>query len=167
MSFALSPEREKQLEEVLERYPDQQAACIPLLHLCQKQNGWLSDEVLEWVATRLELSAAHVQGVATFYSLLDTDPVGRHQIWVCRTLSCALQGSDAVLAHCEKRLGIHCGETTADGGITLRTAECLASCGTGPMMQVDEDYHEKLTLEDVDRILDDLLHDDVVEREQP
>jgi NADH-quinone oxidoreductase subunit E len=164
MSFALSPEREKQLEELLERYPDQQAACIPLLHLCQKQNGWLSDEVLEWVATRLELSSAHVRGVATFYSLLDTDPVGKHQIWVCRTLSCALQGSDAVLAHCEKRLGIHCGETTADGAITLRTAECLASCGTGPMMQVDEDYHEKLTLEDVDRILDDLLNDDVVER---
>lgn len=163
MSFALSPEREKQLEELLERYPAPQAACIPLLHLCQQQNGWLTEEVLEWVASRLELSAAHVRGVATFYSLLDTEPVGKHQIWVCRTLSCALQGADRVLARCEKRLGIRCGETTPDGKITLRTAECLASCGTGPMMQVDEDYHEKLTMEDVDRILDALLNDDAVE----
>ncbi|MBW2523119.1 MAG: NADH-quinone oxidoreductase subunit NuoE [Deltaproteobacteria bacterium] len=163
MSFALSPERDKQLEEILERYPDQQAACIPLLHLCQEQNGWLSDDVLEWVAARLELSAAHVRGVATFYSLLDTEPVGKHRIWVCRTLSCALQGSDRVLAHIEKRLGIRCGETTADGKITLRTAECLASCGTGPMMQVDLDYHEKLSLEDVDRILDELLSDEAAD----
>lgn len=160
MSFALSPEREKQLEEILERYPDTQAACIPALHLCQEQNGWISGEVVEWLATRLELSAAHVQGVATFYSLLDTEPVGKHRIWVCRTLSCALQGADRILAHCEKRLGIRCGETTADGRVTLRTAECLASCGTGPMMQVDRDYHEQLTIEEVDRLLDELLADD-------
>lgn len=160
MSFALSPEREKQLEELLERYPDQQAACIPLLHLCQDQNGWISEEVIEWVASRLEVSAAHVRGVATFYSLFFTEPVGKHRIWVCRTLSCALMGADGVLQRCEKRLGIRCGETTPDGRISLHSAECLASCGTGPMMQVDEQYHEKLSLEDVDHILDDLLSGD-------
>lgn len=157
MSFALNPEREKQLQEILERYPDSQAACIPLLHLCQEQARWISSEVVEWVADRLDLTPAHVQGVATFYSVFQTEPVGRHQVWVCRTLSCALQGSDRVLAHCEKRLGIHCGETTKDGQVTLHTAECLASCGSGPMMQVDRDYHENLTLEDVDHVLERLM----------
>ena len=163
MSFALSPEREKQLEEILERYPDPRGACIPALHLCQEQNGWISEEVVEWLAPKLALSAAHVQGVATFYSLFDTEPVGRHSIWVCRTLSCALQGADSILEHCERRLGIRCGQTTKDGRVTLRTAECLASCGSGPMMQVDKEYHEKLTLEDVDRILDHLLNEDDAE----
>src|SRR5690349_20010167 len=147
--FALSPEREKHVEEILSRYPNRQAACIPLLHVCQEQNGWISDEVVEWVAARLGLSAAHVKGVVTFYTLFNQRPVGKHQVWVCRTLSCALRGSDAILHHCEKRLGIHVGETTKDGKVTLRTAECLASCGTAPMMQVDKSFHENLTIEQV------------------
>ncbi len=155
--FALSPEREKHVEEILSRYPNRQAACIPVLHVCQEQNGWISDEVVEWVAARLGLSAAHVKGVVTFYTLFNQRPVGKHQVWVCRTLSCALRGSDAILHHCEKRLGIHVGETTKDGKVTLRTAECLASCGTAPMMQVDKDYYENLTTAEVDRILDRLL----------
>ena len=160
MPFVLTSEREKQLEEILGRYPNKMAACIPLLHLVQEQNGgWLSDEAISWVAERLGLPSAHVLGVATFYSLFNTKPVGKHQVWVCRTLSCALAGAGSVLRHCEKRLGIHAGETTADGKVTLWTAECLASCGSGPMMQVDRDYHENLTLDEVDRILDQLLAD--------
>jgi NADH-quinone oxidoreductase subunit E len=155
--FALSPEREKHVEEILSRYPNRQAACIPVLHVCQEQNGWISDEITAWVAARLGLSSAHVKGVVTFYTLFNKEPVGKHQVWVCRTLSCALRGSDALLHHCEKRLGIHVGETTKDGKVTLRTAECLASCGTAPMMQVDKDYHENLTTAEADRILDRLL----------
>lgn len=157
MPFALTPDREKELETILARYPNPQAACIPVLHLCQEQHGWVSEEVARWVAERLELSAAHVYGVATFYHLFNKEPVGRHQIWVCHTLSCALRGGEELVAHCEKRLGVHCGETTPDGLITLRTAECLASCGTAPMMQVDRDYHENLTVARVDTILDQLL----------
>ena len=152
-SFALTSERQKRFEEILSRYPNRQAACIPTLHLCQEQNGWVSDEIIIWVAERLGLSAAHVRGVVTFYTLFNTQPVGKHQVWVCRTLSCALNGADAILHHCEKRLGIHAGETTADGSVTLRTAECLASCGTGPMMQIDRDYHENLTTSKVDDLL--------------
>ena len=152
-SFALTPEREKQLDEILSRYPNRQAATIPVLHLCQEQNGWVSEEIMEWVAKRLGIGAAHVKGVATFYTLFNKEPVGKHQVWVCRTLSCALNGADAVLHHCEKRLGIHAGQTTADGKVTLRTAECLAACGQGPMMQVDREYHENLTLAEVDTIL--------------
>jgi NADH-quinone oxidoreductase subunit E len=107
----------------------------------------------------LELSTAHVLGVATFYHLFNREKPGKHQVWVCRTLSCALRGGEGVLSHCEKRLGIHAGETTSDGRVTLRTAECLASCGTAPMMQVDKTYHENLTTEQVDGILDKLLSD--------
>jgi NADH-quinone oxidoreductase subunit E len=154
--FKLTPERESQLADVLSRYPNLQAACIPVLHLCQEQNGWVSPEVVEFVAERLQLSTAHVQGVVTFYTLFNQHPVGKHQVWVCQTLSCALRGSDAVLQRCEKKLGIHVGETTKDGKVTLRTAECLAACGQAPMMQVNKDFHENLTLEKVDEILDRL-----------
>ena len=155
--FALSPDREKHVEEILSRYPNRQAACIPVLHVCQEQNGWISDEIVEWVAARLDLSSAHVKGVVTFYTLFNKEPVGKHQVWVCRTLSCALRGADDILHHCEKRLGIHVGQTTKDGKVTLRTAECLASCGTAPMIQVDKDYYENLTTAEVDRILDRLI----------
>ncbi len=156
MAFKLSPERERELDILFARYPNKMAACIPLLHLCQDQEGWISDEIIMWVGERLELSSAHVKGVVTFYTLFNQKPVGKHQVWICRTLPCALRGAGDVLAQCEKKLGIHAGETTADGKITLRTAECLASCGTAPMMQVDKTYHENLTEERVDAILAEL-----------
>jgi NADH-quinone oxidoreductase subunit E len=158
MAFALSPERERQLGEILSRYPNKMAATIPVLHLCQEANGnWVSDEVVDYVAKKLELSAAHVKGVVTFYTLFNQQPPGKHQVWVCRTLSCALRGSDRLLAHCEKKLGVHQGETTKNGRVTLRTAECLAACGTAPVMQVDKTYYENLTLEEADKILDRLM----------
>jgi len=156
MPFALTPERDKELDEILTRYPTRMAACIPALHLCQDQAGWISEEAMLWVANRLELPPSHVKGVVTFYTLFNQHPVGKHQLWVCRTLPCALRGAGDVLAHCEKRLGIKPGETTADGQVTLRTAECLASCGTAPMIQVDKVYHENLTLQQLDTILDRL-----------
>jgi NADH-quinone oxidoreductase subunit E len=160
MAFSLSAEHEKEFNEILSRYPNKMAACIPVLHLCQDANEhWVNEDVIQFVADRLELSTAHVQGVATFYHLFNRERPGKHQVWVCRTLSCALRGSEGILKHCEKRLGIHAGETTRDGKITLRTAECLASCGTAPMMQVDKTYHENLTPEAVDQILDGLLKD--------
>ena len=160
MAFVLSEERERELTEILSRYPNKMAACIPVLHLCQNANGnWLSPDAIQFVADRLELSPAHVKGVVTFYSLFNEHPPGKHQVWVCRTLSCALRGSDAILEHCQKRLGVGVGQTTADGRFTLRTAECLASCGTAPMMQVDKTYHEQLTPEKVDRILAALSKD--------
>lgn len=160
MAFALSAERERELEELLARYPNKMAACIPLLHLCQEANEhWVSEDVIQFVAQRLGLSAAHVQGVVTFYTLFNQQKPGQHQVWVCRTLPCALRGSGQILARCEKKLGVHVGETTKDGKVTLRTAECLAACGNAPMMQVDKVFHENLTLDDVDRILDRLRSD--------
>jgi NADH-quinone oxidoreductase subunit E len=156
MPFALTPERERTLHEILARYPTKMAATLPLLHLCQDQARYVSDEVIEFVAQRLEVSTAHVKGVVTFYSRYNQHPVGKHQVWVCRTLPCALRGAYDVLAHCEKRLGIHCGETTSDGQFTLRTAECLASCGSAPVMQIDHEYYENLTPDRVDSILSEL-----------
>jgi NADH-quinone oxidoreductase subunit E len=158
MPFSLDPEHLGQVEQIVGRYPNKQAACIPVLHLCQVQNGgWISEDVIGYVASLLELSAAHVMGVVTFYSLFNRRPVGKHQVWVCRTLSCALRGSEELLRHCQERLDIHPGETTADGRVTLHTAECLASCGSAPAIQVDDEYHENLDIPAVDRILDRLL----------
>jgi NADH-quinone oxidoreductase subunit E len=156
MAFALSAERERELDEILKRYPTKMAGCIPALHLCQQQNGYISDEVVHYVSHKLDLPPAHVKGVVTFYTLYNQKPVGKHQVWVCRTLPCALRGADDVLKQCEKKLGIHAGETTADGKVTLRTAECLAACGGAPMMQVDTEYHENLTSERIDEILEAL-----------
>ena len=156
MAFELSKDREQKLAEILTRYPTKMAACIPLLHLCQEQHGYIDDDVVTYVSHRLDVPPAHVQGVVSFYTLFNREPVGKHQVWVCRTLPCALRGADNVVAQCEKKLGIHCGETTSDGKVTLRSAECLASCGTAPMMQVDKDYHENLTPEAIDKILDRL-----------
>ena len=153
MPFALNADRERDLEQILTRYPTKMAALIPALHLCQEQEGYVTEEAILYLSHRLDLPPAHVKGVVTFYTLFNQKPVGKHQVWVCRTLPCALRGSDDILKHCEKKLGIHAGETTADGKVTLRTAECLASCGTAPMMQVDKEYFENLTHEKVDEIL--------------
>lgn len=161
MAFSLDAEQERQFNEILSRYPNRQAACIPILHLCQAANGKsISEDVIRFVAERLGLSAAHVQGVVTFYSQFNTRTTGKHEIWVCRTLSCALRGSAEVLSACERKLGIHAGQTSDDGKFTLKTAECLASCGTAPMMQVDQTYYENLTQADVERIIDELRNQD-------
>jgi NADH-quinone oxidoreductase subunit E len=159
MPFALTADRERELNDLLTRYPTKMAACIPLLHLCQEQHGYIDDHVIAFVSHRLDLSPAHVKGVSTFYSLFNSEPAGKHQVWVCRTLPCALRGAGTVIEQCEKRLGIHVGQTTKDGKVTLRTAECLASCGTAPMMQVDKEYFENLTAERVDEILTKLQKD--------
>jgi NADH-quinone oxidoreductase subunit E len=153
MAFALTPEREKDFTELCTRYPTKMAALVPALHLCQEQAGYITEEIIHFLAQRLDVPPAHVKGVVTFYTLFHEKPVGKHQVWVCRTLPCALRGADDILKHCEKKLGIHAGETTKDGKVTLKTAECLASCGTAPMIQVDKEYFENLTFEQVDEIL--------------
>jgi NADH-quinone oxidoreductase subunit E len=159
MPFALSADREREMTEILARYPTRRAATIPLLHLCQEQEGYVSEDAMVFVAEKVGNSPAQVKGVVTFYTLFNTEPVGKHQVWVCKTLSCALRGAQDIIGHCEKKLGVHVGETTPDGKVTLRTAECLASCGTAPMMQVDKKYYENLTPAEVDKILDRVLLD--------
>jgi NADH-quinone oxidoreductase subunit E len=160
MSFALSPERERQMIEILGRYPTSRAACVPLLHLCQEQQGHITHDVIAFVASKLSMSTAQIEGLVTFHTQFHTRAVPvKHQISVCKTLSCGLRGASDVLERCEKKLGIKAGEATADGKVALRTVECLAACGGAPAMQVDQTYHENLTLEEVDRILDGVLAD--------
>ena len=156
MPFKLTPEREKHADDLFTRYPTKRAVCIPLLHLCQAQNGWISDDVIEYVATRLELSTAQVKGVVTFYTMFHQRPVAPNVVWVCRTLSCEIRGAKTIQEHLEKRLGCHAGETSADGKFSLRKAECLAGCGQAPMIQLNDDLHENLTLAELDRILDEV-----------
>ncbi len=154
MAFALTAERDKKVDALLQRYPTKRAALLPVLHLCQKQAGFISADVIRFVADRLDLSTAAVKGVVTFYTMLFEQPVGKNVVWVCRTLSCDLRGAKAVQEHLEDRFGCHVGGTSKDGKFTLLKAECLAACGQAPMIQVNDDYYENLTLEELDRIID-------------
>ena len=150
------PEFEKKVDEIVTRYPKPRAAMLPVLWEVQRHRGWIDLESEQWVAGRLGVSPAHVHGCVTFYTMYKQKPSGRHHIQVCTTLSCMLRGSDELLQHLEGKLGIKTGETTPDGKFSLVRVECLGSCGTAPMLQLNDDYHEDLTAEQVDRLLDDL-----------
>lgn len=155
--LAFAPEDAKRVSELRGRYPDRRSAVMPALWLAQQRFGFISQEAIEVVARALEVPEPEVAAVATFYTMFHLEPVGKHVIQVCMTLSCSMAGADALVEHLKKRLGVEVGGTTADGRFTLRKVECLASCGTGPMLQVNEEvFHEKLDLESVDRLLDSL-----------
>jgi NADH-quinone oxidoreductase subunit E len=156
MAFTLSPESEKIVDELLTRYPTRRATCLPVLHLCQRQAGWVTPEVIEYVARRLDLATSEVKGVVTFYTMYHQQEVAPNVVWVCRTLSCELRGARAVQKHLEKRFGCHVNGTSKDGKFTLKTAECLAACGQAPMVQINDRYYENLTLEALDGVLDEL-----------
>jgi NADH-quinone oxidoreductase subunit E len=156
MAFTLSPESEKIVAELLTRYPTKRATCLPVLHLCQRQNGWISPDVVAYVAQRLELATSEVQGVVTFYTMYHQHKVAPNVVWVCRTLSCELRGAHAIQKHLEKRFGCPIGGTSKDGKFTLKTAECLAACGQAPMVQINDEFYEHLTIESLDRVIDEI-----------
>ncbi len=146
------------IEKIIKRYPEgkHKSAILPILHIAQAEfDGWLSPEVMDYVASILKIQPIEVYEVATFYTMFNLKPVGKCLIEVCHTGPCWLMGAEDVVRYIEKKLGIKNGETTADGMFTLKTVECLASCGTAPMMQIGETYHENLTLEKVDTILEE------------
>lgn len=153
MPFTLTPDREAVAQQLIARYPVPRAACIPILHLCQQQEGWVSLEAIAHVAERLGMTTSQVQGVVTFYTSFHQEPVAPNVIWVCRTLSCDLRGGKMVQDHLEKKLGCKPGETSRDGKFTLKKAECLAACGQAPMVQINDDFYENLTLEKLDQVL--------------
>ena len=130
------------------------AAVLAALTIVQRENGgWLTPELMEAVADYLEMPPIAVEEVATFYSLYDLAPVGRHKLYVCNSISCWLRGSERILEHLKQRLGVEPGGTTADGRFTLKHAECLAACGGAPALYVDGEYHENLTPESIDALL--------------
>lgn len=147
---------EGRVDSIVARYPEKKAALLPVLWEVQRERGCVDLESEGWVAERLGVSPAHVHGVVTFYTMYKQKPSGKYHVQVCTTLSCMLRGSDELLKHLEKRLGIKPGEVSADGRFSLCRVECLGSCGTAPMFQLNDDYHENLDLKKVDEILDRL-----------
>lgn len=147
------------VNKIVARYPEgrQKSALLPVLHLAQSEfDGWLSPAVMDYVASLLKIKPIEVYEVATFYSMYNTEPVGKCLIEVCQTGPCWLRGADDIVDHLEKKLGIRNGETTPDGMFTLKTVECLGSCGTAPMLQCGAEYYEDLTTEKVDALVDKL-----------
>ncbi|HSF59092.1 MAG TPA: NAD(P)H-dependent oxidoreductase subunit E [Candidatus Binatia bacterium] len=153
MALEFSPEAYRQFQETVNRYPRKEAAILPVLYLAQQEFGYLGPEAIDYVARLMGQSPARVHGVVSFYTMLKTKPIGRHHIQVCRTLPCALRGAEQLTGFIKKTLGIEVGQTTPDGRFTLSEVECLASCGTAPMMQVNDDYYENLTDDKVTDIL--------------
>jgi NADH-quinone oxidoreductase subunit E len=143
----ISPEVRIRAAEVVARYPDKRSAMLPLLHLAQEAHGWISEEIMLWVAGQTGATPIEVLGVVTFYPMFRQAPIGRRHVRVCRTLSCALRGAYGTMEALEKEFACRRGETTADGAVTLEFVECIASCGTGPVVHVDNALHEGITPE--------------------
>jgi NADH-quinone oxidoreductase subunit E len=156
MSVQFSEQKLNRVKELVSHYPEgkQKSALIPVLHLAQESNGgWLNVEWMDYVAGLLQLEPIEVYEVATFYTMLNTKPVGRYVFEVCQTGPCMVRGSDDIIAYIGKKLDIRPGETTKDGMFTLKTVECLGACGYAPMMQLGNSYREHLTPEKVDAII--------------
>ena len=149
----------QRINEIVSMHETKQSSLIAVLREVQDEYGWLSRESMEQVSEILELPPSNVQNVATFYTMFFTKPVGKHVVWLCRTLSCALRGAEHVEHYICDKLKVKTGETTPDGKITLMEAECLASCGTAPVMLVDNTLEENLTKARVDQVIDELSKD--------
>ncbi len=152
----LSDQTRTAIAQALDTYPQRRTAVLDALRLAQNETGYLGQETLFEVAEIMDLDPNALFTLVTFYDLLHDKPVGRYDIMACKNISCFLRGSDELIAHVSRKLGIGLGETTPDGAFTLRTMECLASCDTAPVMLINETYYENLTIEKVDRILDGL-----------
>ena len=154
---SFSPEVEAEIDAHLAKYPVMRSAILPLMFIVQRERGgYLDPPGVAYLAKRLALRITDIWEVATFYSMINTEPVGRYHIQICKTLSCKINGEPKITEHVCKKLGIKPGETTADGRFTVSLVECLGSCGTAPMFQIGFDYHENLTTDKVDQILDSL-----------
>jgi NADH-quinone oxidoreductase E subunit len=153
---ALSATTLAEITRSLACYPNRRSAILPVLWAMQRELGWLPPAALREAARIIGLADSEVFGIATFYTMFNLRPVGRHHLQVCMTLSCSLMGADRLFRHLEKKLGIGHGETTRDGRFTLRRVECLAACGGAPCLQSNFDYHENLDEAAVDRLLETL-----------
>jgi NADH-quinone oxidoreductase subunit E len=150
----LKPATFAQIDEVITHYPVKRSAVLPLLHLIQEDAGFISDAAIEWVAAKLELQPINVYEVVTFYPMFRRAPIGRRHVKVCRTLSCALTGAYQVCERFEREFATKRGEVSPDGEVTIEFVECLASCGTGPVVMIDDDLHEKVDAAKVKELAD-------------
>jgi NADH-quinone oxidoreductase E subunit len=152
----ISEQAKQRMRDLVKRYPVARSAVMPALYIAQQEEGYISQEALEVVAEAIGLTVDDVESVATFYTMYYQQPPGKKVIKVCTSISCYLRNCDTLVTHLEQRLGIKRGETTPDGNYTLMTAECLASCGTAPVLQVNDEFVENVTLEMVDALIDEL-----------
>ena len=162
-NIQFSDESLELVKNIIARYPEgkQKSALLPILHLAQAEfDGWLSAPVMDYVASLLNIQPIEVYEVASFYTMYNLQPVGKCLIEVCQTSSCWLLGAEDIVKHIEKKLNIKVGETTKDGMFTLKTVECLGSCGTAPMLMCGAQFHENLTIEKVDNLLTDFKTED-------
>ena len=157
-NIVFSDEAMQTVQKMIKRYPEgkHKSALLPILHIAQAEfGGWLSPETMDYVGSVLNIKPIEVYEVASFYSMFNLKPVGKCLLEVCRTSSCWVRGAEDVVNYLEKKLGVKEGETTADGMFTIKTVECLGSCGTAPMLQCGASYHENLTFDKIDKLVDD------------
>ena len=157
MKILFSAVQLQEVKRLVSRYPEgrQKSALIPVLHLAQNSfGGWLSREVMDYVAELLSIEPIEVYEVASFYTMFNLQPVGKHLLEVCQTGPCMLNGSESIVAYIYEKLGIRPGETTSDGLFTLKTVECLGACGYAPLLQLGEHYREHLTKEKIDALIE-------------
>ncbi|HUP47919.1 MAG TPA: NAD(P)H-dependent oxidoreductase subunit E [Thermoanaerobaculia bacterium] len=147
------PEAKERFEWILTRYPTREAALLPTLHLAQEEWGWISPETVHYVGSLLGLSPATVFGVVSFYNMYNQKPVGKYHLQVCTNLSCMVTRAYDIYEHLCDKLGVEPGQTTRDGRFTVGEVECLGSCDTAPVVQVNHDYHENMSLEKMDELL--------------
>jgi NADH-quinone oxidoreductase subunit E len=152
-AMKFSEQFETRFSDMLTHYPTKRSVLVPTLLYVQDETGYLSDEVIEELAGRLELTALEVRNVISYYSMLTTKPRGRYNVQVCTNIACMLRGGEELLEHCEKKLGIGHKETTSDGLFSLEEVECIGGCSWAPAVQVNYDFHENLTTEKMDRVL--------------
>ena len=155
LAMKFSEQFEARLAEMLTHYPTKRSVLVPTLLYAQDEAGYLSDEVIEEIARRLELTALEVRNVISYYSMLTTKPRGKYNVQVCTNIACMLRGGEELLEHCQKRLGIGHKETTPDGLFCLEEVECIGGCSWAPAVQVNYDFYENLTTEKMDRVLDE------------
>jgi len=156
MAIEFNESAKKELAKLISRYPSRQAALLPALYLAQREFGWVSDEVISYLAKVMELPKSRIYGVASFYTMFNKKPVGKYFIQVCANISCAMMGADSLFVYLSDKLGVKEGETTKDGKFTLVKVECLGACGEAPMMQINDKYYGNLTKAKVDQILAEL-----------
>jgi NADH-quinone oxidoreductase subunit E len=156
MKFEFTQENLDRIDRVLLKYPYKRAAVMPVLYIAQEQNGWISGEVITEIAERLEMHPEEVLGVVTFYTMYHKKPAGKYHIQVCTNVSCMLRGGYDIFNQVKSRLGINDGQVTEDARFSLEEVECMGSCGTAPMIAVNEDFYENLSHAEVENILESL-----------
>lgn len=160
--FKFTEENLKRIQEIVKKYPQKQAAVMPVLWIAQEQNGWISGEVMKEIASLLEMKSEEILGIVTFYTMYHQKPMGKYHVQVCTNVSCMLRGGYDLYDHVKEKLGIGNMQVTEDMKFSLEEVECMGSCGTAPMIAINEDYYENLDNQKVDEIIVRLSKGDII-----